>query len=105
MLTQTIQPRDAGVLSRLASRFVPAFLASYLTKAVAHMLRLLVYLPFVLWFWGRHLGTVPELGPLGNVLVRRLFSLPDCSAGALSLFSWLLLTDEACRRVLDVYMP
>jgi hypothetical protein len=78
--------------------------ASKFTSAVAQGIRLAVYLPFIAWNWGRSLGTVPDLGPVGNLFARRLFAMPDCGAGALSLLSWLLLADMACRYAIGRFV-
>ena len=100
-LDKKIKPTEEGCLRHAVLQRVPKFFAGWVTGAVSQAIRVAVYAPFVVWNWGTSLGTVPNLGPVGNVLSRRLFALPDCAAGSLSLLSWLLLADVVIRYSID----
>ena len=106
-LEQKIKPRQAGMLQSLVKKCVPGSLSLFadkFTAVTAQVVRLVVYLPFVVANWGRSLASVPDLGAIGNVFARRLFALPDVGAGSLSLLSFLLLADVAFRCLIGKFV-
>ena len=104
-LDKVIKPRAAGgIIQSVTERYLPSMLAGRFAGIAARLVRFAVYVPFVVWNWGRSLASVPDLGLVGNLVARRIFSLPDCGAGALSLLSWLFLADVAIGYVLERFV-